>query len=207
MATCKIGIIENFKFFSSIIKADLESKKGFEVVGIGVNHRNLQETLKGNIPDIIIIDIIHTYHSGVKLIKKARKLFPGVPFLVISANLEVFDDFEHYGVAGIIYADDFSGDLIQAIHTICERKLWFSEQGKVSILSNTKNKNSKALTKRELEVLKHFCDGFTYKEIGMKLFISARTVETHKKNIMSKLKLNSKAELIKYGARNFYSTN
>jgi DNA-binding NarL/FixJ family response regulator len=217
-STCKIGIIENYALFSPGIKACLEASEGNKVVAVAKNVDGLTKQLNGEEPDIILIDVLNCSNAGINTVKTAVKIFPGVPLLLITARefSECFKDYIDFGTKGFVYADDTPEELNRAIQVICSGKEFFKEYvirywidacGKAVKKSKGSKTIKNKLTGREIEVLKLFCDGLTYREIGKKLFISHRTVETHKNNILKKLKLKSKAEMIKYATRNNYTTN
>ena len=217
-STCKIGIIENYALFSPGIKAGLEAIVRNKVVAVAKNVDDLTKQLKGEVPDIILIDTLNCHDAGINGVKNVVKIFPGVPLLLITSHefSECFKDYIDFGAKGFVYADDSPEELTRAIQVLCSGKEFFKEyvirywidaESKSVKKSKERKTRKNQLTGREIEVLKLFCDGFTYSEIGKKLFISPRTVETHKKNILKKLKLESKAEMIKYATRNNYTTN
>lgn len=211
-AMCKIAIIENYALFGYGIKSLLESQKEFEVIGEGANTESLTKRLNGKIPDLILIDMLHCFNAGIKLIKRTRKVFPKIPLLLVTSEdfSDCFNDYVFFGARGFVFKNDSPENLIAAVKNIYNGKSYFLKEskkffkdakpfrnsGKIVIIQNSN------LTEREIEILKLFCDGYTYREIGLKLFISPRTVESHKENILAKLQLNSKAEMIKYATRN-----
>ncbi len=216
-STCKIGIIENYALFSCGLKTDLEAIEGNKVVATGKNADDLTRKLNGDEPDIILIDVLNFQNAGITTVKNARSIFPGVPLLLIIARefSECFKDYIDFGTKGFVYADDSPDELSKAIQVICSGKEFFKEyvikywiDADSKTINKTKRRKTKekSLSLRETEIIKLFCDGLTYREIGKKLFISHRTVETHKNNILKKLKLKSKAELIKYATRNNLTT-
>ncbi len=216
-STCKIGIIENYALFSSGLKTDLEALDGNEVVATGKNADDLTKQLNGNEPDIILIDVLNCPNAGITTVKDAKKIFPGVPLLLITAReySECFKEYIDFGTKGFVYADDSPEELSKAIQIVCSGKEFFKEYvikywidaDSKAIKKNKRRKFKESpLSPREIEIVKLFCDGLTYREIGKKLFISHRTVETHKNNILKKLKLKSKAEMIKYATRNNLTT-
>jgi DNA-binding NarL/FixJ family response regulator len=208
--TSKIAILDNYALFSSGIKSILHSSDELEVIAEGVDPEDLAIILKDHTPDIILINILHCLNGGIATVKKTRKFFPGIPFLLIT-NSEFTDcylDFIEFGVKGFIYTTDSPAALIESIKSICNGRGDFKKE-KISMDSSGGHHQTKKyiLTDRETEVLKLFCCGLTYREIGDRLFISRRTVESHKKNILSKLKITSTAEMVKYAARNKLISN
>ncbi|MBW6537129.1 MAG: response regulator transcription factor [Mariniphaga sp.] len=217
-STCKIGLIENFTLISSSLKTELEAIDGYEVVATGKNVDDLTKQMNGDEPDIILIDVLNRHNAGINTVKDAKKTFPGVPLILITAReySECFKDYIDFGAKGFVYADDSPDELNKAIQVICNGKEFFKEyvtkywiDADSKTIKKNKRRKSKEnpLSPREIEIIKLFCDGLTYREIADKLFISHRTVESHKNNIMKKLKLKSRAEMIKYATRNNYTTN
>ena len=112
------------------------------------------------------------------------------------------------GADGYLLKNTNQDELIEAIRKVAGGEPCFSSGVTLSLLNETKN-NSKniesqaeALTEREIEILKLIAEGFSNKEIGSKLFISHRTVDTHRTNLMKKLNANNIAGLISYAIKN-----
>ncbi len=198
---CKIAIIENYTLLSSGLKLLLQAFDEIEVIADGATPQQLSMRLRGVTPDLILIDMLHCNNAGVKTIRKAKKYFPLIPFLLITNQnfTDCFNEYIRYGAKGFIFSDDSAEELIESIKVLCEGKNFFQKDytagSKVNTIQNS------ILSEREIDVLRLFCNGLTYKEIGKRLYISPRTVETHKKNILSKLKISSTAEMVKYAAR------
>lgn len=203
-STCKIAILESFALFSSGIKSLLHTSDEMEVIAEGISPETLLLQLHNQTPDIILIDLLHCFNAGLKTVKKTRKLFPHVPFLLITNTdfSECFTDYRSLGAKGFIYTHDSPEVLIDSIKSLCNGKMYFKNGNQTeNSLADHLMKNH-FLSDREVDVLKLFCNGLTYKEIGKKLYISPRTVESHKKNILAKLNVSSTAEMIKYATRN-----
>ncbi len=215
-STCKIAILENYALFSSGIKSLLHAADDLEVIAEGINPESLSLHLFHKIPDIILIDMMHCTNAGLSTVKKTKNYFPKIPLLLITNHdySECFKDYLKYGTKGFIFTDDKPEELVSAIKNICLGKVHFGKKvyKKLAVIKLPKKLRGRppgdaSLTNREIDVLKLFCDGLTYKEIGKKLYISARTVETHKNNIMNKLKVSTRAEMIKYATRNHFTTS
>ena len=102
---------------------------------------------------------------------------------------------------GYILKEANTSELIMAINTVASGKKYYSNEVSVAMINSLMSKdNSKGndLSEREVEVLKYIAAGDTNKEAGEKLFISPRTVETHRRNILSKLDVKNTAEMLKY---------
>jgi DNA-binding NarL/FixJ family response regulator len=208
--TCKIAILESYALFSSGIKSILHSTDEMEVIAEGASPEVLSLLLQGQVPDIILIDMLHCVNGGINTVKKTKKIFPDIPFLLITSTefTDCFQDYVEYGVKGFVYTTDSPAALIESLKTICigEESLK-QETNSVDTSQGYHQLKKYKLTDRETEVLKLFCSGLTYREIGERLYISHRTVESHKKNILSKLNITSTAEMVKYATRNKLISN
>lgn len=204
----RIAIIEDLELMGSGIKSILSKETNFDLI---VQARSIDELLLklGNEqPQIIIFDIIHGENSGIKVLKKIRRNFARVPALLI-VNQYYSDCFEEYirlGAKGFIFDRSDGDELLRAIKKLKNGEEYFTQEVwnifKASIRARKYKSNKEHdLTNREAAVLKLFSKGMSYKEIGTTLNISPRTVESHKRNILSKLKINTTADMIRYAYR------
>lgn len=209
---CKIAIIESCTLFSSGITKLLNEVEDFKVVGEVENVEQIHLHLGEIIPDVIVFNILHHSNGAVRSIKTIRHSFPKSNLLLIVSEEHgfYFEEYIHLGVRGLILKNSTPTQLIKAIHKLKNDGDFFRSDiwnilkenirsGKSGFLSP---KLKPKLSDRETDVAKLFCEGLTYKEIGDRLNISPRTVETHKNNILSKLNLNSLADIIKYTMTN-----
>jgi DNA-binding NarL/FixJ family response regulator len=206
-AVCKVAILENYALFSSGIKSLLKETKEFEIVAEARNAYELLPFMEEERPDVLIMDIIHCENAGIKQLKKIRRKFPGIPILLITSHdfADCFEEHLRIGVKGFVFKDDSSSELVRAVKKLFGGEEYFCHCNSKGFKTPDRHKSDQSaikwesiLTDREVSVLKLFCRGFSYKEIAASLFISPRTVETHKKNILSKLKVGSTAEMVKY---------
>lgn len=209
---CKIAIIESNALFSSGIKKILNEVDDFKVVIDIENTESLHQHLNSITPNVIIFDILNYSNGGIKSIKDVRRLYPQTPLLLITseANGPYFEEYIRLGVKGLVLNNASSNELIQAIHKLeigedhFKLDIWNILKDNIRS-GNTRNLSAKSksiLSERERDVASLFCEGLSYKEIGKRLNISPRTVESHRNNILSKLQLDSLADLIKYSITN-----
>lgn len=203
----KIAVFDKFPLFSSGIKSILSGVDEFEVIAEAEDINELAIKLNGNTPNVIVVDLLHCNNAGLHLLMKINKRFSEIPVMVITSNeyIDCFNDYISCGVKGFVYNTDGEDDLITSIKRISNGKEFFRKKAWCVLSKKINGKPFKyserkkhVLTERELALLKQLCEGHTYKEIGAKLFISPRTVETHKKNIMRKTEQDSIAGLVKY---------
>ncbi|MCK3682714.1 response regulator transcription factor [Maribellus sp. YY47] len=202
---CKVAILDKFVLFAAGIQSILDKSEGCEVIVQAVDCNDLFKQLKNGAPDVIIFDVIHGENSGMKQIKKIRRAYSEIPvLLILSQNYsDCFEEYIRLGVKGFVFNDATGDDLVKAIKRLhaggefFRKKVW--DIFKTSLQKRKYSKKKvENLTEREVAVLKLFSSGLTYKEIGARLSISPRTVESHKRNILSKLKINSTADMVRY---------
>ena len=206
---CKIAILERYALLGSGIRSILINEVECEVIAQAKTSTELIASLGNNLPDVIIIDIMSTDNSGIKPLRKIRRVFPKIPVLLIVSShyADCFEEYIRLGAKGFIFNTSNGEELVTAVKKLKNGKEYFTNRVwkvfKDSIqLGNKHRNNTQKLTDREVSVIRLFSSGLTYKEIGAQLNISPRTVETHKRNILSKLKMHSTAEMVKYAIRN-----
>lgn len=207
-ANCRVVIFESYPLFSSGIKTVLDASNTIEVMGEAASVDHLLRLIQKTNPNGIVFDILHCVNAGLKPLRKIARRFPHIPILLIVGDeyADCFDSYFQMGVKGFVFKDDSSAEFIQAIKEVCagrdhfrnQVRAFFKESLQKSRTNGTSKELPQSLTDRETSVLKLFCRGLTYKEIGHQLCISPRTVETHKKNILSKLKVKSTVDMVKY---------
>lgn len=182
----------------------LEDKGRFSVVGQASDGEQLLELLKGQQPDLIIMDLAMPKVDGVTAIEQMSSNQSQVPVLVLSAN-EGEKNVRaalKAGAKGFIPKNSGLEELEFAIDSILEGKTYLSPGITASLVSGgqvvSPHENPlSVLTKREVEILTHIADGKPNRVIGKMLHISTRTVDTHRSNILKKLNLKTNAELVK----------
>lgn len=208
---CNVAILENYSLFCSGIKSVLEDSGECTIVFESKTINEFISKLKAQKPDVIVVDIIHCLDEGISSIKKIRRKTSRTPVLLVLTT-DYSDFFEEYislGVNGFVFNDSGTDNLVNAIRTLNNGedhfppRVWqllkkYLRSKKTSVSYEDK----RILSNRELTILKLFCKGYTYKEIGEKLNISPRTVESHKKNIQTKLSVRSTAEMIEFAYQN-----
>ena len=162
--------------------------------------------------DVAVIDIQFPDGSGLDLAEKILQKFPDARLLVFSGMMDedIVLNAITKGVYGYVSKDASMTELRNAIASVASGEQFFSMSiGQILYKSYVKKQQQGAstssinavLSDRETEVLKGFAEGNSYKEIAEKLFISPRTVETHKENIMKKLDMHSLADMIRYAIK------
>ena len=160
--------------------------------------------------DCVIMDINMPELNGLEATKLIKKDKPQIKIIVVSMLCEpsVVSKMLKAGVDAFINKDTGKAELLKAIDRVMHNEKYISPEISNNLFRHLNDKNIKAgdnenhLTKRELEIIRLIADGLTNTEIAAKLFLSTVTIDTHRKNILAKLRLKNTASLVKYAADN-----
>ncbi|NVN94851.1 MAG: response regulator transcription factor [Bacteroidetes bacterium] len=214
MSGIKIMLIDDHQIVRDGIKVLLESLENVEVIGEASNVAELLEKLKDVQPDIIVTDISMPDISGIELTKiiNEDKKYANIKILILSmyTNEDFVFNAIKAGAKGYLPKNTTRKELFEAVNTIYNGDEYFSESISNIILksyikkvkSDENGEKKEALSIREIEILKLFAEGMANQEIADKLFISIRTVESHKNHIMQKLALKTTVDLLKFAIKN-----
>lgn len=207
MKNTKIILVEDHELVRKGISSILSMDNSLEILGEFDRPKNAFKALEeGMMPDIIIMDISMPEMNGLEASKILEKDYPTIKVIILSMHKEEEYVLEslNYNVCGYVVKDSVADEILVAIEKVNNGGKFFSKvvidtalNSYKGIKKEQKTKQAIQLTERELEVLNHISDGFKSQEIAEKLFISERTVEAHRGNIMKKLQAKNMAELIK----------
>ncbi|HNW53778.1 MAG TPA: response regulator transcription factor [Bacteroidales bacterium] len=214
MEKIKLILVDDHQLVRTGIANLLSGEPGFEIIGEASESREMFDLLRQLQPDIAVLDIALPGMSGIEITKKLHNDYPGIRILILSMHTseEFIFNAINSGARGYLPKNTSRRELIEAIYAIHRGEEYFAESiSNVILKSYIKKAKSNAtddenkenlLSKRELEVLKLFAEGMTNQEIADKLFISIRTVESHKNHIMARLELKTTVDLVKFAIRN-----
>jgi DNA-binding NarL/FixJ family response regulator len=207
----KIILVDDHKMFREGLKFALSQMSRMNVVGEASDGKMFLQVLETTKPDIVLMDINMPKMNGAEATAEAIKVNPEIKIIALS----MFSDTEYYqkmvsvGVKGFLVKETGIEELAKAIETVHEGGTYFSQQllqNIIMTMSNPTVKSSKNriidLTKREEEVLELICKGYNNKEIADSLFISQKTVEGHKSNLMDKTNTKSAINLMLFALKN-----
>ncbi len=210
MSKIKVFVVDDHQLVTDCISLFLKDSDKVKVSGIAHSGAETLELLKNEVPHVILLDISMPEMTGIETTEKIKKIFPGIKVLILSMHSDYnnISDAIDAGADGYIPKDVTAEELVDAIITINDGKNYFHTSISDEIIKNyaTKRKKSSTLlpqlTKRELEVLKLFAEGYNNNEIAEKLFLSVRTIESHKNHILQKTNMKNSVELIKFAIKN-----
>ncbi|MBU1367950.1 MAG: response regulator transcription factor [Bacteroidetes bacterium] len=200
----KLILADDHKLFREGVRSILESAKDIEIVDEVADGRALINSLRKHETDMIMLDISMPGISGIEACRIIRKEYPCLKILMLSMHGEesfVRSAIEA-GANGYLPKEIDHSELIEAIHIIHQGGNYYSKDISYKLINSYLNKDKQQLTPREKEILVLVCDGLTNKEVADRLFISVRTVDCHKNNILQKLGLKSSVDLVKYALKN-----
>jgi two-component system nitrate/nitrite response regulator NarL len=196
----KIILVDDHPLFREGIAARLNMHEGIDVVAEAENGKELLEKLESCIPDVVMMDISMPEMNGMDALEIIKEKFSSVRVIMLSMH----DDKEYIvnvirsGAEGYLLKDISGEEMIAAIHKVHEGGKYFSgEVAEILVQENTSNKGD-ILTTREQLILRLISHGNNNKSIASQLEISARTVETHKRNIKQKLLIDTTSGLVRY---------
>jgi DNA-binding NarL/FixJ family response regulator len=212
MNKIKIILVDDHRLFLDGVKSLLSEVEFIEIIAEATSGLELLKLLNEVTPDLIMLDISMKGLSGIEVSKQITAQYPDIKILILSmhTNEEFVLNAIKAGVKGYLSKDTSKEELLEAIEIIYNGGEAYSKLISENFLKSYVKKfkaeqnliESKTLTVREIEILKLAVIGLSNKEIADKLFISTKTVDSHKNNIMQKLKLKNTAAMVLYAVKN-----
>ena len=206
----KIILADDHSIMREGLRALLEKQPDIEVLAEAENGRTAVELSRDLKPDVVVIDIAMPDLNGIEATRRITTESPGVKVIALSmhSDRKFVREMLSAGASGYMLKDSAFEELDKALRTVINNQTYLSlgiaDTVVKDYLGNLVTKESApsiVLTKREREVLQFLAEGKTTKQIASLLFVSVKTIETHRKQVMSKLGIDSIAELTKYAIR------
>ena len=213
MNNIKVVLVDDHQLIRMGITALLKSEDSIEVIGEVNTAKETLGYIDEKKPDLVLMDISLDDGDGILLTKEIVDSHKGVKVIMLSMHVK--EDFIQRsikaGASGYLLKDSPKDELIKAIREVAIGGKYFASEvsqlmvssyvNKVGDFAEKKRKLS-GLTKREIEIIRLLSDGLSNQKIASQLGISHRTVDTHRTNIMQKVKVKNVAELVKYSIVN-----
>ena len=204
-----ILLVDDHSLFRNGLKMLLDTLPGYEVTGEASNGKEFLELIAKNNFDIVFLDIEMPEINGIEAAKRALQLKPELKIITLSmyGDEEYYDQMVDAGARGFLLKNTNLQEVKTAIDTVMSGGNYFSQELMQNLLRNYKSvKEAKEpeaeLSDREIEILLLICSGLSNQEIGDRLFISKRTVEKHRANILCKTSCKNTAGLVMYAIKN-----
>jgi DNA-binding NarL/FixJ family response regulator len=201
----RVMVVDDHPVWRDGVRADLERSGIASVVAEASDGGEAIETARSAMPEVVVMDLNLPTVNGVEATRRIVEESPHVKVLVLSASGEEADVLEAVkaGALGYILKSTTGEEVANAVQRIASGEPAFTPSlaglviGEFRRIAGSSLSEPK-LTARENEVLKLVAKGYTYREIGEKLFISLKTVQNHVQNILTKLQLSRRYELMRY---------
>jgi len=183
----------------------LSAEENLEVVGTAGTVRDTLDALTHKHVDLLITDYNLPDDDGLSLVRRVKQKYPELKIIVLSMHDEahLIKEILKEGIDGYILKKDSHQELVNAVRAVKNGKVYLSSDVNAMLMKGLHGgEEQKLLTDREREILKLIAREYTNKQMAEELFISERTVETHRKNIFRKTGTNNLVGLIKYAYAN-----
>ena len=212
MNKINIFIVDDHQIFLDGISSLLEEEEQIQILGTAHNGKVAIDKIAAlsSEVNVVLMDINMPEMDGIEATKQLKSLYPNIKILMLTMHSEprFIKECIEIGAKGYVLKNISKDDLLKAIDHVNDNKAFLDsaaqEQLINAVTSSDDDFDSKAydqltaqITTRELEILQHIALGLTSQDIANKLFISKNTVETHRKNMLSKLNVNNTAALLK----------
>ena len=208
MDKTRIIIVDYHHLFRNGLRLLIETFPEFEISGEASNGREFLEIIKHTPADVVLMDINMPEIDGVEATRAVMKIQPGLHVIALS----MYGEEEYYyrmteaGAKGFLLKDSDISEVRDAILTVQKGGSYFSQELLHNVIQKIKHRESETkvanLSKREKEILLKICEGLSNQEIAEALFISKRTVDKHRANLLDKTNARNTASLILYAIKN-----
>jgi len=210
--TIHVAIAEDQRLFRECLVSLLN---GFDRIAVNVEAANGKELLEqlyiaSPTPQVVLLDLTMPEMNGLDTTRQLKKLFPEMKIIILSVHSEErhIVHMVSEGVNGYLVKNSELSEVVQAVQAVHEKGFYFNESVLRAIHSGMAHKHEKSynpnspLTAREKEILELVCQELTTPEIAEKLFLSVRTVDGHRNNLLEKTGALNTAGLVIYALRN-----
>ncbi len=204
----RILIADDHGVLRAGLRALLNTEPDMEVVGEAADGDEVIRRVSALNPDIVLMDLSMSNTGGIQATRQLKEKYPDISVLILTVHDD--DNLLHEaiqsGASGYILKRAVGTELINAIHSISRGELYIHPAMTRALLSQSseptevKRSEEVTLTRRELDVLRLIARGYSNRQTATQLKISVRTVESHRANLMAKLDLHSRVELVRYAA-------
>ncbi|MEQ8714498.1 MAG: response regulator transcription factor [Cyclobacteriaceae bacterium] len=207
MKAINILIADDHKMFREGLTELLSKEQGMKVVDTAGSGAEIRLALSSNHIDVVLMDIDMGETNGIEMTQEVKLSHPDIYILALSmhGDKNYIVKMLEAGATGYILKNAGKEEMINAIHTVANGNTYFSSQVSSKLLEhitkpapNRRGAEDALLTDREIEILRLIAEEYSNPEIAEKLFISVRTVDTHRRNILDKLGAKNTAGLVKY---------
>jgi len=209
----KVYLADDHQMLIEGMKAVIKTNANFEVVGFSLNGVNLVDNAIEAKTDILVMDINMPEKDGLQVLKELSKSKMLFKVIILSSydDLKLVREVIKLGAKGYLTKQCVAESIVEALHEVQNGEGYFCRTMREKIFESFSQEDenndieiipTSSLTERELVIIKLIALEYSGKKISEKLFISTNTVETHRKNLLKKLKVKSSIGLVKYAIKN-----
>jgi len=208
MEKIRIIIVDDHHLFRNGLRLLIETLPEFEVAGEASNGREFLEIIKYTPADVVLMDINMPDTNGIEATRNGLKLKPDLHVIALSmyGEEDYYYKMTEAGAKGFLLKDSDISEVRDAILTVYKGGNYFSQELLHNVIQKIKHRETETkvanLSKREKEILLKICEGLSNQEIAEALFISKRTVDKHRANLLGKTNSRNTASLILYAIKN-----
>jgi two-component system response regulator NreC len=206
--TIKIALVDDHEIVRAGLRLLIQAQEDMQIVGEAENGLQAVELCHNASPDVVIMDITMPGPSGLEVTRQIKQQHPNIHVLALTIHEgeQYFFEMLNAGASGYVPKRAAPTDLVAAIRAVSSGEVYLHPSVAKTLVNDYLQRvqmgweraSYDGLTEREQQVLKMIAEGLMNKEIADKLSISVRTVERHRENIMGKLNLHTRAELVRY---------
>jgi DNA-binding NarL/FixJ family response regulator len=205
-----ILIVDDHEVVRRGLRVLIEAHPGWEVCGEAMTGRQAVEKTKKLRPEVVVMDISMPELNGLEATRQILKVAPrtGVLILTMHESEQLVREVLEAGAQGYVLKSAAGRDLVSAIEALSQHKAFFTNTVAKIVLEGYRKKGLQdgragdSLSPREREIIQLLAEGKSNNQVADALYISAKTVETHRAHIMEKLDLHSITDLVRYAIRN-----
>ena len=208
MNKIKIVLADDHQLFRNGLKILLDAFEDFEIAGEACNGEEVVKIIENSKCHIILMDIDMPVMDGIEATRRALEINPDIKIIALSmyGEEEYYHRMVEAGAKGFILKDSDINEVKDAITTVNNGGNYFSQELLQHVIQRIRSRETETkhanLSKREKEILFKICEGLSNQEIADTLFISKRTVDKHRANLLSKTQSKNTASLILYAIKN-----
>jgi DNA-binding NarL/FixJ family response regulator len=207
----KITIVDDHELFREGLNFVLSQIEDFEIINEASTGRQFLDIIRSDLPDIVLMDVSMPEMDGIQATELALQNYPDLKIIALTSYT---DDIYYYkmiraGVQGFIIKSAGKDELQKAILSVYNGNNYFPQNLLRKIIMKISNSGEESLfnkeirlSKREKEILLLICQGYSNNEIGEKLFISPKTVDNHRTNLLHKTSTKNSANLVMFSIKN-----
>lgn len=199
-----VYIIDDHQMILEGIHSLLLGEGDIEWLGSARQPGELMAFLKTTQPDVLLMDINLPQKNGLDLCKEVKDKYPGVNIIGLSTSdqVSVIRKMKENGASGFLLKDASKQEIIMALREVSKGKEYVSYSVAEALKKKMPNDQLPVLTKREKQILEFIAEGLTNHEIAAKLFLNSTTIDSHRKNMLTKFNVKNTAALIKIAMSN-----